>query len=191
MSMKTLKEYLTESKKSYTFHIKVAGDLSEGFEDKVKGGLAKYGCSKVAKHSSAPIRPTALDFPELKNVEVTCFEAECEYPVTPREIAVRVREMTGISEAFLKVRTLGEELEPFFDVDSTSGQALLNQDLKDPSKINHKDYFGNDHTVSFLKSVAKEAKARKKDEGQNTEYKLPKHKEDKAGSASPITRSPR
>jgi len=186
MSMKTLKDYLTESKKTYTFHIKVAGSLAEGFEDKVKGGLAKFNCSKVAKSSETPIRPTALDFPDLKNIEVTVFEAECDYPVTSQQIAVRVREVTGMPESHFRVRSLGEDLQPYFDVENPSGDALLNKELSDPEKIRSKDYFGDDYNTSFLKNLAKESKARKKDEGQHVEYKLPKHKEDKAGAKSAV-----
>jgi len=185
--MKTFNEYLTESKKTYGFRIKVAGNLAEGFADKVKSGLAKYSCMKVEKSTTTPIRPTALDFPELKNIEVTMFEAECEYPVTPQQISIQIREFTGMPESHFRVRNLNDTAEEsYIDPAQPSGKALLNTDLTDPEKIRHKDYFGDDHVTNFLKDIAKEAKARKKDEGQNVEYKLPKHKEDKAGTNSAV-----
>ena len=185
--MKTFNEYLTESKKTYGFRIKVAGNLAEGFADKVKSGLAKYSCMKVEKSTTTPIRPTALDFPELKNIEVTMFEAECEYPVTPQQISIQIREFTGMPESHFRVRNLNDPAEEsYFDPAQPSGKALLNTELTDPEKIRHRDYFGDDHVTNFLKDIAKEAKARKKDEGQNVEYKLPKHKEDKAGTNSAV-----
>lgn len=187
MSMKTFNEYLTESKKTYGFRIKVAGNLAEGFADKVKSGLAKYGCMKVEKSTTTPIRPTALDFPELKNIEVTMFEADCEYPVTPQQVSILIREFTGMPESHFRVRNINDTSEEgYFDPAEPNGKSLLNTDLTDPEKIRHRDYFGDDHVTNFLKDIAKEAKARKKDEGQNVEYKLPKHKEDKAGTKSAV-----
>ena len=37
--MKTFKEYLAESKKLYSFKIKIAGDLPEGFKENLKDRL--------------------------------------------------------------------------------------------------------------------------------------------------------
>jgi len=37
--MKTFKEYLTESKKVYSFKIKVAGEVPEKFEENLKSRL--------------------------------------------------------------------------------------------------------------------------------------------------------
>ena len=37
--MKTFKEYLSESKKVYSFKVKVAGEIPEGFQDKLKTEL--------------------------------------------------------------------------------------------------------------------------------------------------------
>ena len=39
--MKTLKDYLSESKKAYSFKIKVAGELPENFQDTLKKSLEK------------------------------------------------------------------------------------------------------------------------------------------------------
>ena len=41
--MKSFKEYLTESKKTYDFRIKIAGDLPEGADKMMKTALEKFG----------------------------------------------------------------------------------------------------------------------------------------------------
>ena len=40
--MKKFAEYLTESKKTYKFKVRVAGDLPEGFEDRLESSMTKY-----------------------------------------------------------------------------------------------------------------------------------------------------
>ena len=53
--MKSFNEYLTESKKTYKFKIKAAGELPEGFEDKMERALNKYEVVKFSKGSTTPI----------------------------------------------------------------------------------------------------------------------------------------
>lgn len=185
--MKTLKDYLTESKKVYSFRIKVAGPLAEHFVEKAKSSLGKYDCIKFDKSSESPIAKTALEFPELENIEVTVFEAECNYPVTPQEIAMMIKNSTGINETHLRVRNVNEPFE--FDqslIAATSKKStalLADSEYKEAEKFKTKDYFGDDFNKSFLRDLDKTSKERKKTQG---EYKMPKHKEDKAGSKSAI-----
>jgi hypothetical protein len=185
--MKNLKDYLTESKKTYSFRIKVAGPLSEGFAEKVKSCLGKYDCVKFDKSAETPITKTAFEFPELANIEVTVFEAECNYPVTPHEITTMIKTSTGLNDTHLRVRNVNEPFE--FD------QALLNattkrttallsdSEYKEAGKIKAKDYFGDEFNKSFLKDLDKTAKERKKTQG---DYKMPKQKEDKSGTKSAL-----
>ena len=40
--MKSFEQYLTESKKTYKFKIRVAGEVPEGFANTLEGALQKY-----------------------------------------------------------------------------------------------------------------------------------------------------
>lgn len=80
--MKTFKDFLTESKKTYKFLIKVAGELPEGFSENLKRNLEKFDLVKVSAGKRTPIQETPLDFPQLQNMEVNVFEAEVNYPTT-------------------------------------------------------------------------------------------------------------
>jgi hypothetical protein len=185
--MKTFKEYLTESKKVYSFKVKVAGPLPEKFQEGLKARMSRCN-GTVEKLSTTPIQESPLDFPELTNMEVTVFEVVCEYPVTSPEIVADIKGM-GVDEACFRVRGSNEptEQEQVLANAEPSGEALLDeQDLeKGNTKIKHKDYFGDDFNKSFLKDLEKTAKARKKENGQG-EYKLPKAKQDKEGAKSAI-----
>jgi hypothetical protein len=185
--MKTFKEYLAESKKTYSFKVKVAGELPEKFQENLKTHLDRCKVVTLEKISTTPIQKNPVDFPEMENKEVSIFEVVCEYPITAPEISATVKSM-GIDENCFRVRGSGEpsEVEQLLADNKPSGESLLNDSqYKDEGKINHKDYFGDDFNKGFLKDLSKAAKDRKK-EGVQTEYKLPKAKTDKAGAKSAI-----
>lgn len=184
--MKTFKEYLAESKKTYSFKVKVAGEIPEKFQESLKAQLDRCKIVTFEKVSTTPIQKFPLDFPGMENKEVTVFEVICEYPITAREIEVMVKE-SGVYEGCYRVRGSGEptEAEQVLAQQEPSGEALLDEvDMdKGAGKVKHKDYFGDDFNKGFLKDLAKVAKDRKK-EGVQTEYKLPKVKADKMGAKS-------
>jgi hypothetical protein len=170
--MKSFKEYLTENQKTYSFKVKVAGSVPEKFVETVKSRLEKYGCSKFSQVGTTPIQATAMDFPELCNVEVTMFEAECAYPVTPPEILMAIRNSVSISETHIRVRNTreAEELDALAldnEQSTKKSKALLDDpSYKEAEKIKSKNYFGDDFNKALLKDLQKTAKQRKKDLGQ-------------------------
>jgi hypothetical protein len=184
--MKTLKEYLAESKKVYNFKIKVAGDLPESFQEDLKQSLDRCKVVKLEKLKTTPVQALPMDFPTLKNVEVHMFEVICEYPITAPEIINDVKAL-GINEACFRVRGSGEpgEVEQITRNEVLNPDGLLNDSqYKESTNVKHKDYFGDDFNKAFLKDLEKSAKQRKKDQTGPTEYKLPKAKEDKMGLKS-------
>jgi hypothetical protein len=168
--MKTFKQYLAESQKTYSFKIKVAGELPESFTDSLKSSLERCKVSKLSKINSTPIQAQPMDFPSLKNCEVHMFEVVCEYPITVPELANDMKSV-GIDESCFKIRG--------------SNEPDLEEDTVQDANVKHKDYFGDDFNKGFLKDLDKAAKQRKKD-GVQTEYKLPKAKTDKAGAKSAL-----
>lgn len=185
--MKTFKEYLAESKKAYSFKVKVAGELPEGFQEKLKTDLDRCKVLTFEKVATTPIQKLPLDFPNKSNMEVTVFEVICEYPINSQEIAASVK-ATGLDEDCFRVRGSNEptEIEQVLLDQEPSGKALLDDSqYKETTNAKHKDYFGDDFNKGFLKDLDKASKARKKENGQG-EFKLPKAKTDKAGAKSAL-----
>lgn len=186
--MKTFKEYLSESKKVYSFKIKVAGEIPEGFEDRLKTRLDRCKVLTFEKIGTTPIQKVPLDFPTLTNKEVTVFEVITEYPITSPEISLDVQ-MAGLKEECFRVRGSNEPTEQeqvaLNDEEEKSESLLVDGQYKETTNAKHKDYFGDDFNKSFLKDLAKAAKERNKEEGKG-EYKLPKAKQDKTGTASAV-----
>jgi hypothetical protein len=186
--MKTFQEYLTESKKLYSFKIKVAGDIPENFEDSLKEKLDRCKVVTFSKMSTTPVQKVPLDFPNLTNKEVTVFEVVTEYPVTSPEISRDIKDI-GIAEEMFRVRGSSEpsELEQAGaeDTDKKSGPMLMDPNYKESTNAKHKDYFGDEFNRGFLKDLAKAAKERMK-ESDKGEYKMPKVKQDKQGAKSAV-----
>jgi hypothetical protein len=188
--MKTLKDYLSESKKAYSFKIKVAGELPENFQDTLKKSLEKHNIITLEKMTT-PIQEAPLDFPELANKEVTIFDLAVEYPITGPEIVNFIKEM-GVIEDCFRVRGSAEpsEYDQLLTPDGTS--TLLDDPYyKESENAKHRDYFGNEFNKDFLKELAKAAKERRKELGQdkgdpNVLESAPKLKTDKAGAKSAI-----
>lgn len=184
--MKSFTEYLAESKKIYNFKVKVAGKLPEDFQENLKTALDRCKCIKLEKITTTPIQALPLDFPTMKNCEVTVFEVVCEYPITGPEITNDVKSL-GLDEARFRVRGSSEptEADQVLLNNEPSGESLLlDSNYKEYTDAKHKDYFGDDFNKGFLKDLEKTAKQRKKEQTGPTEYKLPKGKTDKLGLKS-------
>ena len=80
--MKTIKEYLAESKKTYPFKIGIAGDLPDELDSKLRTALEKYSIAEFKKTKTTPIQERPLDFPQLTNTSVTFYEVSLHYPTT-------------------------------------------------------------------------------------------------------------
>jgi hypothetical protein len=191
--MKSFREYLAESKKLYSFKVKVAGELPEGFSTNLKGRLDRCGLKTLDETSKTPVQKTPLDFPEMQNVEVHIFDVICEYPITGPEIEAELKEM-GMDPCCFRVRGAGEpsEIEQMQAIEDPSGKSLLQDPgYTEAAKVKHKDYFGDDFNKSFLKDLEKTAKERRKELGQDKGKpdvlgSAPKIKTDKAGAKSAI-----
>ena len=111
--MKSFKEYLTESKKTYDFRIKIAGDLPEGADSMMKTALEKYGVENYKKLASTMVQEHPLDFPQLKNMSVNVFETSLNYPTTQEVLRDYLCDYLDINHSQLKVKKPGEPTEEY------------------------------------------------------------------------------
>lgn len=163
--MKNFKKYLAESKKVYSFKVKLAGNVPENFQENFKKSLEKYQIVTFEKIST-PVQENPMDFPELSNKEVTIFDLVTEYPITSPEIANFVKEI-GVNEECFRVRGSGEPPEYEQIVDGDGNVLLTDPFYSETAKIKHKDYFGEEFNKSFLKDLANIAKERNKELGND------------------------
>jgi len=186
--MKTFKEYLAESKKYYSFKVKVAGDLPEKFKENLNSRLEKYSVATLEQTGKTPIQKLPHDFPEMENSEVTMFEVVTEYPLNGPQLETELRDM-GIERNRYKVRTAGQEADiEIADEDSnlTDGALLDDPEYKEAEGVKAEDYYGDEFNTNFLKDLQKTAEERKKELEQNNNADVYDRKIESVAGDSPV-----
>jgi len=152
--MKSFKEFLTESKKTYEFKIGVAGELPEGFQDRFEESLKKFNLINVSTGKKTPIQERPLDFPQLQNTEVTYFEAEVEYPTTSQVMQEYVGKCCTIPQSHIIVRNANDPREEYQEAkDDTPYESILN--TEEMGGESAQESVGGDRVMSLLKELEK------------------------------------
>lgn len=190
--MKSYKDYLMESKSTYDFKVKIAGECPKDCTMLIKRGLSKFQVEACSSGKSTPIQETQADFPSLKNVGVTMFDVATAYPATSAEVAALIAEHTGLSLGAIKVRNEKEAAEEELNHahDDTSGESLLEKpELEDNDG---QKLVGDKRIGSFLKELSRDKKELTQYKGVNEKIlakKVPSEKVSKT-PASSNTKSP-
>jgi hypothetical protein len=80
--MKSFRQYLTESAKTFKYRIKIAGEPDAKFLDLLQMNLSKFALVGMTEPKSTPIQKDPYGFPGVQNQSITIFEIECRYPAT-------------------------------------------------------------------------------------------------------------
>jgi hypothetical protein len=162
---KSFKEYyyLTESKNTYVFKVKLIGDHQADSVTKLKEALSQYKIVSFSEGKSCPIQETQPDFPMHKNVGVTTYEVSLGYPITSPQLAGIISDTLNLPQNGIKVRSDNDinEEEINHEHDQKTGQAYLGTDYE---VENNQDLVGEKHVMRFLKELNKE-------KHQGTQYK--------------------
>lgn len=183
--MKTFKDFLTESKKTYKFLVKVAGDLPEGFSDSLKRNLEKFDLVKLSAPKRTPIQESPLDFPQLQNMEVHVFEAEVSYPTTSHVLQNYLADNCMISRNRWVVR--GEH-EPIERIQSTKENETYEPLLakEDMGGESAQDNVAGNRVMDLLKELEVARKERSADAVNGVKAGESKQMDDKTNAKSVI-----
>tara|TARA_Y100000589_G_scaffold16785_2_gene13754 strand:- start:868 stop:1425 length:558 start_codon:yes stop_codon:yes gene_type:complete len=159
--MKTFKEVLNESQKTYQFMIKIAGELPDGMNDKLETCLQKYQLVKLGPGKTTPITERPLDFPQLQNMEVTIYEAEVAYPVTPNVLATYIASSCDTDEKYVRVNAPGHDIDVLQEPASDEPyEAMLNTDYE---AEDNQELAGGNRVMDLLKELEDSRKEREVD----------------------------
>lgn len=100
--MKSYKSYLTESQKTFDFKLRIAGELPDDLQSRIKGVLEAYQVSTMSKSKRIPIQETP-EFPNMGPVEVNIFDISLSYPCNDEQVRTLIAERAGINLACIKV----------------------------------------------------------------------------------------
>lgn len=172
---KNFKEYLSESKKQYDFRVKVAGEFATEQESAMKTLLDRYSVSAFKKKGKTPIQELPLDFPQIKNCEVSIFEITLDYPTTQQELTEYLSSELGIGKSHLVVRRPGEPSEEYQaePVEPRKTALLDDPDYKEAGNPNPDDYFGDKYNSGFIKELNDLLKLERKARGEEIPAEKP------------------
>jgi hypothetical protein len=153
--MKSFKEYLTESKKTYEFKVKIAGDHPDNAVEQIKGSLDQFHVSGVRKSATTPIQERHSEFPEHKNIGMTIYDVTTDYPATASQIRDMVATGLGVTHSHVIVRNMAEEREHEInhEHDDRTHTALVGT-TQTPS--NHGGLVNDEYKYNLLKELSKE-----------------------------------
>jgi len=160
--MRSFKEILTESKKTYEFKIGVAGPLPEGCVDKLETALKKYNVVNMTSGKKTPIQERPLDFPKLQNMEVTYWDTEIEYPTTAHVLEEYLSNCCSIPETHLIVRNANDpRIEYQEETDNSPYETMLTKE--DMGGESAQDSVGGNRVMDLLKELESARKERDHD----------------------------
>ena len=172
--MKNFKEYLSESKRQYDFRVKVAGDFTAEQETKMKSLLDRFTVDKFKKVGKTPIQSLPLDFPQVKNCEVSIYEVVLNYPTTSHELTELLANDLGIGRKYVVVRSPVEPSEEYqHTADAREGALLNDPDYKEAGNPKFDDYYGDKYNSTFLKELNDVLKLQRKERGEEIPSEAP------------------
>lgn len=151
--MKSFKQFLIESQKTYDFRIKVAGEVSNEQQDSMESMLEKFGLESLSKPKRTPIQEHPQDFPDVTNSEVSIMELVVSYPATPREIKEAVCSCIGLPESHVRVYNANDPLEADREIEVAQEEQEYEVQLTAPYPKTKTDGFGDKYNKNFLKGL--------------------------------------
>ena len=165
--MKNFTKYLTESEKRYNFRVKIAGEFGADQEDKLKAMLERFQVDSFKKVGKTPIQALPLDFPQVRNCEVSIYEVSLAYPTTQQELTEYISQGLSVSKQMLAVRRPGEPSEEYQHEESKREGALLNDsEYKEAGSPKFEDYYGDKYNTNFVKELNDLLKLQRKARGE-------------------------
>jgi hypothetical protein len=134
--MKTFRQYLVESVRTYRYTLKIAGDVDSKFLDLLRMNLKKFDPVKIQKDP--------YGFPDIHNESVTIIKCEFKYPATEPMIQQMVQLMGKNVNQVRLITTeyndsINHEIEQYAN-EASHSPLLLHTELEDDGKEAGKDY---------------------------------------------------
>ncbi|MBR20781.1 MAG: hypothetical protein CMA64_11670 [Euryarchaeota archaeon] len=181
-------KYLNEAKKIYEFKIGVAGDLPEGFADRLETALQKFSVASISAGKKTPIQEKPLDFPQLSNCEVTYWDVGLNYPTTPQVLEEHIPMCCETDRAMVIVRTENDpRVEYQNQKEETPYQSKLETAEMGGSDDKAQEQVGSARVMGLLKEL-ETAKKEKQNDPIADVKPAPESKDikEKIGTTSPV-----
>ena len=149
--MKSLKQFIVESQKTYEFKVKLACDSDDLDMDRVEQAVASFEPVEITKPKSLPYQKST-EFPNAPATQIQLITVVTKYPSTPEQIRALIANRCNFHESNIIVRTAAQELEfenqQIVDPGESAKEAILTQDYEDSD---HQDLVGQQAVDRVMK----------------------------------------
>lgn len=147
-------KYLAEAKKVYEFKVGVAGELPEGFADKLETVLQKFSVQSMDNGKKTPIQERPLYFPQLQNMETTFFEVALSYPTTEQVLQDYVSVSTGVPQSHIVVKNANAPQEEYQEPKNDEPyEAKLGVEEMEQADPEAQDHVAGNRVMDLLKEL--------------------------------------
>ena len=177
--MKSLKQFIVESQKTYEFKIKLACDSDDLDMDQVEQAVASFDPVEITKPKSLPYQKSA-EFPNAAATQIQLITVVTKYPSTPEQIRSLIANKCNIHESNIIVRTAAQDLD--FEnqpVAEPSGEAVLGTDYE---ASDHQDHVGQ----KAVDTAMKDHKSREYEFAGDKTARAKTLNDEPAGKMSPV-----
>ncbi len=189
--MKSLNEYLIESKQLFEYRVKFAGEMDNEMLENFKRALGQFDMESSTGLKKTPITKDPFGFPGLENTEIHIMDVQLNYPASSEQL-VELARLQGFDPNHVRVldknydESMTEELERTTEV---SEKAKL-EDTDYPAQTPEQKEAGDKYSEGFKDIVQNAAR---------TEFEIAGGKPEKAkfntdkpnGNDSPMTKTKR
>ena len=84
--MKNFQQYLAESERTYSYRIKIVGDVAPDFIKALEEKCKQFDTVKFSRPKTTPVQLNPADFPKHSNDSVTHMDVEFRYPAIEPQI---------------------------------------------------------------------------------------------------------
>ena len=167
-AMKSLKQYLAESEKSYKFRLRSINEISDEHMDRIESHMKKYNMESMSAFKKTIMQPKPRGFGDVGPNEVYISDIELKLPATPNALQEEICRIVGCGMGSIIVNNMNESEELWDDMEETTDEepksVLADAEYSDAEKVDHSENYGNEFVDKFVKEQPK---------GElNTEYKV-------------------
>jgi hypothetical protein len=143
--MKNFKDYLAESERTYSYRIKIVGDIEPDFIKMLEEKLKQFDPVKVSAVKKTPIQLKPADFPAHANESVNSMDCEFRYPAIEPQVQ-QIAQLLGLDPNRIRLLTTAYEdsmAEEKVKVEEQNKDLLTDTDFPAPDaeqKALSKDY---------------------------------------------------
>ena len=84
--MKSFAQYLTETRQTFDYRIKICGDVDAKFINELEEKLQQFDVITMSEPKKTPIQKTLPDFPGMENESMSIIDVTFNYPATPPQM---------------------------------------------------------------------------------------------------------